>query len=126
VPLRILLVDDNESFLEALALLLSDDPRLEVVGRAGNGGEAVVLANALAPDVVLIDIEMPVVDGIEATARIRTTDPAAFIVVLTSSDREIDRLRARRAGASAYLQKHDALPDLAETLVSSAARARVG
>jgi DNA-binding NarL/FixJ family response regulator len=126
VPLRLLLADDDERFLEGLLLLLADDPRITVVGCARSGGEAVVLASALAPDLVLIDIEMPLGDGIEATERIRATDPSACVVVLTGADRELDRLRAMRAGASACLQKQEALHDLAETLLRRAAEARSG
>jgi DNA-binding NarL/FixJ family response regulator len=102
---RILLADDHELFVEALTMTLELDDRLEVVGRARDGKEAIELASALQPDVVLMDLHMPVLDGIEGTRGVVQVSPAAQVVVVTSSTSADDERRAFEAGASAYLRK---------------------
>jgi DNA-binding NarL/FixJ family response regulator len=92
-------------FVEALTLTLELDERLEVVGRARDGKEAIELAAALQPDVVLMDLHMPVLDGIEGTRGVVQASPAAQIVVVTSSTSAEDERRAIEAGASAYVRK---------------------
>ena len=108
--IRVLLVEDHAVVRAGLEELLGSADDLEVVGSAADGEEAAALAEELEPDVTLMDLSMPNVDGIEATRRIRERDPSARIVILTSfSDR--DRiLRAIDAGATGYLLK-DADPD---------------
>ena len=104
-PIRVLLADDHPTFLDALELLLGLDGDVEVVGRAADGAEAVDLALALRPDVVLMDVHMPVVDGVEATRRLRVDLPALPIVMLSSSSAAEDLERAHLAGATSYLSK---------------------
>jgi DNA-binding NarL/FixJ family response regulator len=102
---RVLVVDDDPLYAEAATAILSQDDRLDVVGRASDGREAVELALSLRPDVVLMDIEMPVMDGIEATRNLGRLLPSARVVVVTSSMSTADRRSARGAGAHAFLTK---------------------
>jgi DNA-binding NarL/FixJ family response regulator len=104
-PLRVLIADDEPLFVETVEALLSGDERVEVVGTAGNGKQAVELATALSPDVTLMDISMPILDGIEATRRIRERFPNACVLVLTGSSISADVDRARQAGVAAFLTK---------------------
>jgi DNA-binding NarL/FixJ family response regulator len=103
-PIRVLVADDHRLFAETLGLTLEADPRLQVVGYARDGREAVKLALALNPDVILMDLDMPLVDGLEATRVIRKSLQAR-VAVLTASPLPEDSLRARAAGAAAYLTK---------------------
>src|SRR5215207_2446028 len=104
-PLRVLIVDDEPLFIETVEALLAGDERVEVVGTAENGKQAVELAAALRPDVTLMDISMPILDGIEATRRIRERFPNACVLVLTGSSISADIDRARQAGVAAFLTK---------------------
>jgi len=104
-PVRVLIADDEPLFVETVESLLADDERVEVVGTAENGKQAIELALALAPDVTLMDISMPVLDGIEATRRIREHLPNACVLVLTGSSISADVDRARQAGVAAFLTK---------------------
>jgi DNA-binding NarL/FixJ family response regulator len=104
-PVRVLIADDEPLFVETVKALLAHDPRLEVVGTAANGQDAVDLVLALVPDVTLMDISMPVMDGIEATRRIREQVPEACVLVLTGSSISADVDRARQAGVAAFLTK---------------------
>ena len=97
---RVLIADDQRLFAEALEAILTTDGRIVVVGRAANGEEAVALARDERPDVVLMDIAMPVLDGIAATEAISAQAPDTRVVVLTGSDAPDDISRARAAGAS--------------------------
>jgi DNA-binding NarL/FixJ family response regulator len=103
--IRVLIADDHRLFSEALDAILTSEPGIEVVGRARNGEEAVDQALALEPDVILMDIAMPVVDGVEATKRIRKELGGACILMLTGSNSRTDVARAREAGAAAYVTK---------------------
>lgn len=105
VRLRVLIADDHDLFAEALTVTLQLDERLEVVGRARDGREAIELASSLQPDVVLMDLHMPVLDGVEATREVRQLSPETRVVVVTSSTSTEDERRAREAGASAYVRK---------------------
>jgi len=101
----VLIADDEPLFVETVQALLAGDARVEVVGTATNGHDAVDLAVALDPDVTLMDIAMPMLDGIEATRRIREQVPDACVLVLTGSSISADVDRARQAGVSAFLTK---------------------
>ena len=104
-PARVLIADDEPLFVDSVRALLSGDDRVEVVGTAANGHDAVDLAVALDPDVTLMDISMPMLDGIEATRRIREHLPDACVLVLTGSSISADVDRARQAGVAAFLTK---------------------
>jgi DNA-binding NarL/FixJ family response regulator len=118
-PIRVLIADDHNLFAEAVGLTLDADPRLRVVGHAGDGREAVKLAAALEPDVVLIDLDMPLVDGIEATRAICRSLPIR-VAMLTGSPRPEDALRARDAGAAAYLTKGCSAQEVVEAVLELA------
>ncbi len=104
--IRILLADDHAILRQGLRLILSADPAIQVVGEASNGEEAVARAEELNPDVVLMDVHMPLVDGIQATQRIRLSRPQVRILMLTVSDRDQDLFGALKAGAKGYLLKN--------------------
>lgn len=104
-PIRILLVDDQLLFRKGLRALLEDEEGMEVVGEAVDGLQAVDRARAAEPDVVLMDIHMPVCDGVEATRRIKSECPETKVVVLTVSDEDEDLFEAIKAGAEGYLLK---------------------
>jgi NarL family two-component system response regulator LiaR len=118
-PIRVLIADDQRLFAEALGLALDADPRVEVVGYAGDGREAVKLAVALEPDVVLMDLDMPLVDGISATRAICRFLPVR-VAMLTASPRPEDALRARDAGVTAYLTKGCSAQDVVEAVLELA------
>ena len=120
--IRVLLVDDQPLVRAGLRTLLEDESDIEVVGEAADGDEAVALVGALTPDVVLMDIRMPVVDGIEATKRITAQGSIARIVILTTFDLDEYVFSALRAGASGFMLK-DAT---AEEIVRSIRVARSG
>jgi DNA-binding NarL/FixJ family response regulator len=103
--IRVLIADDEPLFVETIEALLASDDRVEVVGTASDGQEAVELARSLAPDVTLMDISMPTLDGIEAARKIREHDPTACILVLTGSSISADVDRSRQAGVAAFLTK---------------------
>ncbi|MFE7170832.1 response regulator [Streptomyces sp. NPDC057616] len=111
-PVRVLLVDDQELIRTALSMVLADIEDVDVAGEAGTGEEAVRLAAELAPDVVVMDIRMPGMDGIEATRRITEAEPEARVVVLTTFDDDAYVYGALRAGASGFLVKDMALDDI--------------
>ena len=102
--------------------ILGSDERIEVVGHARDGAEAVALATALRPDVTLMDISMPVMDGIEAARRIREVLPRACILMLTGSNSPLDVDRARQAGAAGYVTKDHIAAELVETILRIADR----
>jgi len=120
--IRVLIADDHRLFAEALEAILADDARISVVGHAGDGAEAVRLAEELHPDVVLMDISMPVMDGFQAARAIRDADETASILMLTGSNARADVDRARRAGAAGYVTKDRGWEELIEAIVEIAAR----
>ena len=120
--IRVLIADDHRLFAEALEVILAGDDRIAVVGYASDGEEAVRLANELHPDVVLMDISMPVMDGIEAAQAIRRTDGNACILMLTGSNSRTDVDRARQAGASGYVTKDRIASELIDAIVEIKAR----
>ena len=109
-PIRVLLVDDQSLVRAGFRMVIDSQPDLEVVGEAADGLDGVRQARALHPDVVVMDVRMPVLDGIEATRRLAALDPAPRVVVLTTFDLDENALAAIRAGASAFLLK-DARPE---------------
>jgi DNA-binding NarL/FixJ family response regulator len=119
--IRVLIADDHTLFAEALALGLRTDPRFDVVGLAENGLQAVELAAALDPDIVLMDLHMPVMDGIEATRRLRLAAPRSRVVVVTASTSPEDGARAMAVGARAYLRKWASSEQLRDAVVEAAA-----
>jgi DNA-binding NarL/FixJ family response regulator len=119
--IRVLIADDHTLFAEALALGLRTDPRFDVVGLAENGRQAVDLAAELDPDIVLMDLHMPVMDGIEATRRLRLAAPRSRVVVVTASTSPEDGARAMAAGARAYLRKWASSEQLRDAVVEAAA-----
>jgi DNA-binding NarL/FixJ family response regulator len=104
-PIRILLVDDQALFRESLALLLDAQPDLRVVGEAANGEAALAQVAALRPQVVLMDLRMPILDGVAATRRLRAEHPDVQVIALTTFDDDADVFAALRAGAIGYLLK---------------------
>ena len=116
--IRLLLVDDRPTVRRGLRIWLALQPDLEVVGEASHGAEAISLARALRPDVVLMDVEMPGMDGISATAALRSLAPQSAVVILTLHDDAATRTRAREVGAAAFVAKHQ----MEETLLAEIRR----
>ncbi|SDN47908.1 response regulator [Allokutzneria albata] len=119
-PVRVLLVDDQALFREALATLLATHDAIEVVGEAGDGGEALRLVAELGPDVVLMDLRMPVLDGVAATRRLRVEHPHVQVIALTTFDDDEDVFSALRAGALGYLLKDVSSARLVEAVHAAA------
>jgi two-component system response regulator DesR len=120
-PIKVLIADDDGLFLESLQALIDRQPELAVVATARNGLEAIELADALSPDAVVVDLHMPLLDGVSVLTRLRQDHPHLCLIVLTGdSDTTLHRA-AEAAGADAVLQKHE----LARGLVDRLARARV-
>lgn len=105
MTVRVLICDDQTVVREGLAAILSTDPEIEVVGLAGNGQEALVLAAEREPDVVLMDLKMPVLNGVQATHRLQQSHPGVHVLVLTTYADDQWVLDAVRAGAAGYLLK---------------------
>lgn len=105
LPVRVLIADDNELFAKTLEAMLAGESRIELIGIARHGKQAVELAESLRPDVVLMDISMPVLDGFGATRILRQRGSAARVLVLTASAEQDDADRAMREGAFGYLTK---------------------
>lgn len=119
--MRIIVADDQIAVREGLVTLLSTMPDIEVVGSAADGEEAVTLVAQLTPDVVLMDLRMPRVDGIEATRRIRAAHPSTQVVVLTTYADDESILDALRAGAIGYLTKDAARDHIRRAIEAAAA-----
>jgi DNA-binding NarL/FixJ family response regulator len=119
MTVRVLVADDQALFREALTTLLEVQAGIEVVGEAANGEEAVRSSAELRPDVVLMDLRMPVLDGIAATARLRAEQPAVRVLALTTFDDDEDVFAALRAGAVGYLLKDVTSARLVEALVAA-------
>jgi CheY-like chemotaxis protein len=119
---RILIADDHRLFAEALEAILTTDERLSVAGYARDGREAVDLYRELTPDLVLMDIAMPVLDGVQATEQIREFDPKARVLMLTGSNARADVDRARRAGAAGYVTKDRIAAELIDAILEVAGR----
>jgi DNA-binding NarL/FixJ family response regulator len=119
-PVRVLIADDDAAFLESLQPLIEHQPELTVVGRAANGLVAIELADALAPDAVVIDLHMPLVDGVTAVARLRKDHPSLCLIALTGDPATALHQAVTDAGADAVLLKED----LVDTLVTRLAAVR--
>lgn len=114
-----LLVDDDALFAESVASMLAPDDRIEVVGIAGDGAQAVELAQELQPDLVLMDIAMPGLDGVAATREIRARSPETHVVMLTGSTGRSDEEVSEAAGAIGYLRKDElGSPHIADSLLA--------
>jgi DNA-binding NarL/FixJ family response regulator len=122
VTIRVLVTDDQPLIREALVALLAAVEEMEVVGSAADGAAAIRMARSLAPDVVLMDIRMPVMDGVEATRRVRALPHPPAVVILTTFDLDEYVLAAVRAGASGFLLKDGD----AEDLIAGIRRAAAG
>ena len=119
MTIRVLVVDDQALFREALTTLLEVQPGIDVVGEAGDGEEAVRLSDELRPDVALMDLRMPVLDGIGATVRLRAEQPDVQVLALTTFDDDEDVFAALRAGAVGYLLKDVSSARLVEAIVAA-------
>jgi DNA-binding NarL/FixJ family response regulator len=117
-PVRVLMADDDDTFLESLRPLIEHQPELTVVGAAGNGLDAIELADDLGPDAVVIDLHMPLVDGVTAIARLRKDHPHLCIVALTGDPDHGLHAAVVEAGADAVLQKGELLETLVERLAA--------
>jgi DNA-binding NarL/FixJ family response regulator len=119
-PIRILIADDHRLFAEALEAILTGEKGFEVVGRAADGREAIEQALTLAPDVVLLDISMPVLDGFEAAAAIAKLPHRPAVLMLTGSSAAQDVDRARRVGADGYVTKDSIAARLVDAIREAA------
>jgi len=115
--IRVLIADDHRLFAQALEAILEADERIDVAGHARDGREAVELAASLDPDVILMDIAMPAMDGFQATRLIRKNDSSARILMLTGSNSRSDVDRARKAGAAGYVTKDRIAAELIDAIV---------
>ena len=115
--IRVLIADDHRLFGQALEAILATDDRLEVIGHAADGAEAVQLALNVDPDVILMDIAMPIMDGLHATKQIRRQKPKACILMLTGSNARTDVDQAREAGAAGYVTKDRIAAELIEAIL---------
>ena len=116
VPVRVLLVDDDADFLDSLRPLIEHQPALTVAGTAGNGLDAIELADELDPDAVVIDLHMPVVDGVTAVARLRKDHPSLCLIALTGDPAPELHEAVSEAGADAVLMKGDLVDSLVQRL----------
>ncbi len=119
-PIRVLLVDDQALFREGCRTVLSVHAGIEIVGEAANGEEALLRVQALQPDVVLMDLRMPVLDGVASTRRIHREHPQSRVIVLTTFDDDEEVFDALRAGAVGYLLKDTPSARLVEAIEAAA------
>lgn len=115
-PIRVAVIDDQELFRRGLIVLVDAEDDIQVVGEAADGDEAAALAEATAPDVILMDVRMPRQSGIEACASIKAVAPSAKIIMLTMSDEEADLYDAIKNGASGYLLKDASIDEVAQAV----------
>ncbi|MFL5967463.1 MAG: response regulator transcription factor [Gaiellaceae bacterium] len=117
ISIRVLIADDHRLFAQALEAILATDERIEVAGHARDGREAVELARSIDPDVVLMDIAMPVMDGFQATRQILADRPSTCVLMLTGSNSRSDVDRARKSGAAGYVTKDRIAAELIDAIV---------
>ena len=122
---RVLIADDQNLFRSGLARLLAEDPRINLVGQAVDGADAVAKVATLKPDVVLMDLKMPKLDGVEATRQIVTDWPEVRVVILSTFDADSYVLQALRAGASGYVLKDSEAEAIASSIMAVIAGERV-
>jgi DNA-binding NarL/FixJ family response regulator len=122
---RVLIADDQTLFRTGLARLLDEDPRVEVIGQAVDGRDAVKQAAKFKPDVILMDLKMPNVDGIEATRQIVEADPAVKVVMLTTFETDSQVIQALKAGASGYVLKDSSAQAIVSSIVAVMSGERV-
>jgi len=115
-PLRVLLADDDANFVESLRPLIEQQPALTVAGVAANGLDAIELADRLDPDAVVIDLHMPIVDGVTAVSRLRKDHPSLCLIALTGDTDSVLHEAVTEAGADAVLLKSDLVDSLVERL----------
>jgi len=118
--IRVLIADDHPIVRDGLRGMLTAEPDFEVVGEAGDGAEALALVESLAPDVILMDLRMPVLGGVEATRRVLAAVPTARVVVLTTFEEDEEIFEAMRAGAVGYLLKACSADKLCESVRAAA------
>jgi DNA-binding NarL/FixJ family response regulator len=118
--IKLLLVDDLACVRQGLRMRLGLEPDLQVVGEAGDGAEALALASSLRPDVVVMDVEMPGMDGLAATAALQKSAPRCAVVTLSLHDDIATRLRAHLAGSRAFVAKHQPVDQLLAAIRSAA------
>jgi DNA-binding NarL/FixJ family response regulator len=121
--IRVLLVDDQAVVRRGLRVRFQLEPDLEVVGEASTGSEALTLAQALTPDVVLMDLQMPEMDGIQATVALHRVVPQSVVVILSIYDDAQTRERAKGAGAVAFVEKRGATDTLLAAIRQAAGQA---
>jgi len=119
-PVRVLIADDHRLFAEALEAVLATEERIEVVGRAADGEEAVALARTLRPDVVALDISMPVMDGFEAAVQLELLEHPPAVLMLTGSSAPEDVERARAVGVKGYITKDAIAASLVDAILAAA------
>ena len=117
--IRVLIAEDHNLFAQALQAILGTDERFEIVALARDGRQAVELVETLAPDVVLMDIAMPVLDGFAATKQLRKTHPDLPVLMLTGSNSRVDVDKARTSGAAGYVTKDRIAGELIDAIVEA-------
>ncbi len=120
--IRVVIADDHRLFAQALEAILATDERIEVAGHANDGAEAVRLGLSVDPDVILMDIAMPVMDGFQATKQLRKQRPNARVLMLTGSNSRTDVDRARESGAAGYVTKDRIAAELIDAILEVVAR----
>jgi DNA-binding NarL/FixJ family response regulator len=122
-PIRVILADDDATYLASLRVLIERQPELQVVGAAATGLEAIELADALAPDACVLDLHMPLLDGVTAAARLRRDHPSICLVALTADDDPLLHAAVAEAGADAVLLKGEMVDALLQRLSDVRTRA---
>jgi two-component system response regulator DesR len=122
---RLLIADDQRLFAESLMTVLSEDERVDVIGIAADGEEAVRLAAELQPDVILMDLKMPLLDGLEATRKIRKSGLPVQILLMTGTDTPVGAEDAADAGANAFVRKERGVEELQHVFLEVASLAAV-
>jgi DNA-binding NarL/FixJ family response regulator len=120
--IRVLIADDDPGFLDSLRELIDRQPELSVIGAAANGLEAIELADRLDPDAVVLDLHMPLLDGVSATARLRRDHPSLCLIALTGDEAPALHSAVRDAGADEVLLKDELLEALLDRLATVRAR----
>ena len=120
--IRVLIADDDSGFLDSLQELIDRQPELHVIGAAANGLEAIELAEQLAPDAVVLDLHMPLLDGVSAAARLRRDHPSLCLIALTGDDAPALHRAVREAGADEVLLKDELIGGLLDRLAAARER----